>query len=135
MEPREKDESLSQEIRILAAIGYFPMFFLLPLLAKPNDKFCRFHAIQSGLLLATLVVFWFGVYILDFILGKVLANVILVGFVFKLSAWLIHYVGGTVVSLIYIILVIVCFIQAAAGQYWRIPVLSMYIERLRIGSV
>ncbi len=110
------------------------MFFLLPILLRPKDKFCRFHGAQSLILLMALALFWIGVYITDFVLGRVMGNVILIGFIFKIFAWLIHWVAGTVVSLLYIFLVIVGFVQAVAGQYWRIPFLGAYAERLRIWS-
>lgn len=132
IETESPEETLSQDTRILAAVGYLPMFFLLPLLLRPKEKFCRFHGVQSLLLLMALAIFWIGVYITDFLLGRVMGNVILIGFIFKVFAWIIHYLTGTVISLVYIFLVIIGFVQAAAGQYWRIPVLSTYTERLRM---
>ncbi|MEO0050878.1 MAG: hypothetical protein ABIK42_07025 [candidate division WOR-3 bacterium] len=125
-------ENLSQEIRILSAIGYLPMLFFLPLILRPKDGFCRFHGIQSLVILLALATVWVAIYILDFILGKVLGSMILWGFIFKITAWLVHYVAGTAISILYILLIIYCFIQAAAGQRWRVPVLGAYAERLHI---
>lgn len=134
IETESANETVSQDTRILAAVGYLPMFFLLPLLLRPKEKFCRFHGLQSLLLLMALAIFWIFVYITDFLLGRIMGNVILIGFIFKIFAWLIHWLGGTVVSLLYIFLVIIGFVQAAAGQYWRIPVLSTYARRLHLWS-
>jgi uncharacterized membrane protein len=127
-------ENLPQEIRVLAAIGYLPMLFFLPLILRPKDRFCRFHGTQSAILLVALTICWVVIYILDFLLGRVLGNVILLGFIFKISAWLIHYLAGTAVSVLYLLLIIYCFIQAAAGQLWRVPLLGDYAQRLHIWS-
>lgn len=125
-------ENLPQEIRILSAIGYLPMLFFLPLIVRPKDGFCRFHGIQSLVLLLALAIVWIAVYILDFLLGKVLGNMILLGFVFKITAWLVHNVAGFAISVLYILLITYCFIQAAAGQRWRVPFLGAYAQRLHI---
>jgi len=127
----EQYQAVTQEGKLLAALGYVPMLFFLPLLIRPRDSFCRYHGIQSVILISALTVFWVGVYILDLILGKVLGNVIIIGFIFKAAAWIFHYFVGTIVSLLYIILSIMGIFQAAIGQYWRIPVIGVYIDRLQ----
>ncbi len=118
------------EIRLLAALGYLPLLFFLPLLIRPRDRFCAFHGVQSLILLIIFVIFWIVVYILNFLLGKVLGNVIILGFVFKIAAWMIHYLLGTLLSLGYILVILYCFIKAAAGELWHIPALGKYAERL-----
>lgn len=130
----EETEDLPQEIRLLAAIGYLPMFFFLPLILCPKDKFCRFHGVQSAVLLTALAILWVCIYILDFLLGRILGNAILIGFIFKITAWIIHYLAGTAISIIYLVLIIYCFIQAAAGQLWQVPLLGYYTERLHVSS-
>lgn len=120
-----------QEAKLLAAVGYVPMLFFLPLLVRPRDNFCRFHGVQSLILICALMIFWIGVSILDLLLGKVLGNVIFIGFIFRLSAWIFHYIAGSVVSLLYIVLSITAMVQAATGRYWRVPLLGVYIDRLR----
>jgi len=47
-------------------------------------------------------------------------------------AWLIHYPAGFVVALAYALLIVISIVQAATGQYWRIPVVGAYAERLRL---
>lgn len=122
---------VKQEAKLLAAVGYLPMLFFLPLLVRPRDNFCRFHGVQSLILICALMIFWIGVSILDLLLGKVLGNVIFIGFIFKFAAWIFHYIVGTIVSLMYIVLTSAGLVQAAAGQYWRVPLLGVYIDRLR----
>ncbi len=132
MEPQITYETgqLSAETRLLAAVGYLPMLFFLPLIVRPRDRFCYFHGIQSLILLSIFAIFWFGVFVIDLLFDKILGQVIIFGLVFRLGAWIIHYVGGTMVSILYLILIIYCFIQAAAGQMWPIPVIGIYTRRI-----
>jgi len=54
------------------------------------------------------------------------------GIFFKAVAWLVHYPAGFLVAVAYAVLVIIGIVQAATGQYWRIPVLGVYAERLKL---
>ncbi len=124
-------EGINQEERLLAAVGYFPMLFFVPLVVRPRSSFCRFHGVQSLFLFLVFVLCWIAVYILDFLLNRILGNVLLIGFVFKFFGWIIHYIIGTVLSVGYLILIVLGFVQGAAGQYWHIPLLTSYRERIR----
>jgi len=65
-------EAQAQGEKILAAIGYFSFLCILPLVLKPDSKFCQWHGKQglaiTILFLALSVVgwmfswFWFGIY-------------------------------------------------------------------------
>jgi uncharacterized membrane protein len=136
MEPENirETERLSAEIRLLAAVGYLPMLFFLPLLIRPRERFCYFHGIQSLLLLTAFAIFWIGVFIVDLLFSKILGNVIIFGLVFRITAWIIHYLGGTSISILYLILIIYCFIQSAAGQMWPIPVIGSYARRIAVSQ-
>jgi len=46
--PIEFSEQEIEEGRALAGIGYLWILFLVPLLAKPDNKFCKAHAKQAG---------------------------------------------------------------------------------------
>ena len=48
--------ALGQDVKILSAIGYIGLLFLVPYLVKPKDKFAVFHANQGLLLLIATVV-------------------------------------------------------------------------------
>jgi len=77
-----------------------------------------------------LALLWVCVHIIDFLLGRIMGSLFLIGFIFKLTAWLVHNIGGPIFSLAYVALVIAGIVQAAAGQYWRVPLLGAYAERL-----
>ena len=38
------NETLTQEEKIMSAIGYVWLLFLVPLLIKKNNEFCQHHA-------------------------------------------------------------------------------------------
>ncbi len=125
-------ERVSQDAILLAAVGYVPLLFFLPLFVGTREPFARFHGRQSLVMFATVVVFNIGAGITDLVLGRILGSMFLMGFFFKAVAWLIHYPVGFAVALAYAVLVIIGVVQAATGQYWRIPVVGVYAERLKL---
>jgi uncharacterized membrane protein len=115
---------------VLAAVGYLPMLFFLPLLLVRADPFAKFHGKQSLVIQVALFVFWIAVWVSDFLLGRILGGMLILGFIFKVFAWLIHYPAGLVVTLGYVVVAILGIVQSLAGQYWRIPVVGAYADRL-----
>lgn len=118
------------EVRLLAAVGYLPMLFFLPLLVGHRHRFCKFHGMQSLVLLIAFALIWLAILLFDFLFGNILGRIIIFGFIFKISAWIVHYLIGTSVSLLYFILIVYCFIQAAAGQEWEVPLIAAYTRRI-----
>jgi len=126
------EERASSDAVLLATLGYVPLLFFLPLFVGTREPFARFHGRQSLVLFAAVVVFNIGVGITDLVLGRILGSMFLIGFFFKAVAWLVHYPAGLVVALVYVVLVVAGITQAATGQYWRIPVVGVYAERLKL---
>ncbi|OYD15881.1 hypothetical protein CH330_04300 [candidate division WOR-3 bacterium JGI_Cruoil_03_51_56] len=126
----QEQENSSQGNTVLAAIGYLPMLFFLPLLAGRSDRFAQFHGRQSLAILLVFIALWIAIWVVDLIFGRMMGNVILLGFIFKATAWFIHNIVGVVASLLYIAAMIAGIIQAALGRYWRVPVISAYAQRL-----
>ena len=116
----------------MATVGYVPLLFFLPLFVGTREPFARFHGRQSLVLFAAVVAFNIAVGVTDLVLGRVLGSMLLIGFFFKVVAWLIHYPTGFAVAVAYLVLVVIGIVQAATGQYWRIPVLGVYAERLKL---
>jgi uncharacterized membrane protein len=94
-----------QENKILALLSYISVLFLIPLLAKKDSKFCQFHAKQ----------------------GLVLFLVSLIGMI-PIVGWLIAPLLGLVIFIISIIGII----KVLQGEYWKIPVVSDYAEKINI---
>jgi uncharacterized membrane protein len=129
--PATEDRASSDAI-LLSALGYIPLLFFLPLFVGAREPFAKFHGRQSLVMFAAVVVFNIMVTITDLVLGRILGGMFLVGFFFKAVAWLIHYPAGFVVALAYMVVVIYGIVQAATGQYTRIPVVGAYAERLKL---
>jgi uncharacterized membrane protein len=122
----------SSDATLLAAVGYVPLLFFLPLFVGSREPFAKFHGRQSLVMFALVVVFHIAVSVTDLLLGRILGGMFVLGIFFKAVAWLIHYPAGFLVAVTYAVLVIVGIVQAATGQYWRIPVLGVYAERLKL---
>lgn len=114
----------------LAAIGYVPPLFLAPLLHDPADDFAREHGRQS---LVTFVLFalgWLAIWLVEVLFTRLLGGVILLGFLFRALAWLVHYVGGTALSLAYLGVMVAGIVQAARGRRWRAPFIGPVNRRM-----
>lgn len=114
----------------IAAIGYLPMLFVVPLLIGRDDSFVRFHGRQSMLLFAAFAAIWTAIWLFGLVFGRVFGSILLLGFVFRSIDWVVHNVVGSVVSLTYIALTGVCLVQAALGRKWRVPLIGNHAGRL-----
>lgn len=86
-----------EEGKSLAWLSYLGILLLIPLLVKPDNKFCKHHAKQGLVLL----IFWIGLAILSFIP--------FINFI----AW-IGYI-------IILVLAIIGLVQSLQGKYWEAP--------------
>jgi uncharacterized membrane protein len=120
----------AHESVLLAAIGYLPLLFFMPLLLRRDDPFARFHGLQSLVLFLALFCCQVVIWTSDLVLGKILGSMLLLGALFRAVAWLIHYPAGFAVVAAYLGLVIVCILQAASRNRWQVPLLGAYAEHL-----
>ncbi|MEO0293068.1 MAG: hypothetical protein ABIN61_02460 [candidate division WOR-3 bacterium] len=97
-EPKAKARKKDiEEGKNLAWLSYLGIFLLIPLLAYPENTFCKHHA-KQGLVILLL---WIGLVILSFI---PFINVI-------------GYIG----DLILFVIAIIGIIQSLKGHYWKAP--------------
>ena len=101
-------ETLTQEEKIMSAIGYVWLLFLVPLLIKKNNEFCQHHAKQG------LVLFIFSLIV------SVLGGIPILG-------WLIILPIGWIIVAILALLGIVSSLQ---GKKWEMPILGKYAKRI-----
>lgn len=113
----------------LAAVGYVPPLFLLPLIGSKSDDFTRFHGRQSLVIFLLFLAAWVAILVTDLVFGQVLGRAVLLGFMFRAIAWLLHYVVGTLLSLAYIGVMLVGIVQAAQGRWWRVPFVGTWTSR------
>jgi len=104
--PTDKD---IEENKVLAAIGYIWILFLIPLLAKKDSKFCQFHGKQGMILFIAWIV------------------LVVVGWV-PFLGWIIFFFG----SIALIILSLVGLIKALTGEYWELPILGQYAKKINL---
>jgi uncharacterized membrane protein len=110
--PGANGSTMSLEPNIAAGLSYIfgwvtgLIFFLL----EKQNRFVRFHAMQSIILSATFTVFWIFINILS----------VVVPFISVL---------GTLVGLGMFVLVIILLVNAFQGKYFKLPVIGDYAER------
>lgn len=83
--------------KALAAIGYLWILFFIPLVVKPENRFCRAHAKQAMVL---------------FIAGAVFA---------MFSFLITPFFGSGLMPLLIFVLQIVALVKTLQGQFWKIP--------------
>jgi uncharacterized membrane protein len=99
-----------EEGKIFAFIGYWWILFLVPLLAKKNNKFAYTHGKQGMVLFALEIIVWILSYI-------------------PVIGW---FIIGPIGSIICIILAIIGMVKSLQGKYWKMPVLGDIAEKIKI---
>lgn len=102
------NENLTSDEKIIAALSYFWILFLLPLLMKKNNPFCEHHAKQG------LVLFIFSLIV------SVLGGIPILG-------WLIIMPLGWIMVVLLALLGIVNTLQ---GKLWNMPFLGKYANKI-----
>ena len=90
----------SQENKLMAAISYLWIVSIIMLLIKKDSKFVQFHAKQGFILFIASIILWF------------------------------IPVLGWILNLLVVVLVVVGFIKAFSGEYWKIPVVASLAEKI-----
>lgn len=111
----EEDKSI-EEGKLFAFIGYWGLLFLVPILAKKDNKFAVFHGKQGMVLtiafIAVIIVF------------TILSIIPYVGILFMIIEWLALIVMG--------VFAIIGMIQALTGKYWKMPIFGDMAEKINI---
>ena len=103
------DNKEIQEGKVFAVIAYLWILCLVPLLLKKENKFALFHAKQGLVLFICEIALW------------------LIGII-PILGWLISILGSLACG----ILALVGIIQALMGNYWKMPLLGDYAEKISI---
>ncbi len=104
-----EQSTISQNDKYIAAIGYFGILCLIPLLTRKDSAFAQHHGKQSLVVLIVWILLWVGQIV------PVLGTIVwLLG-----SVWLL-------------ILLILGFVNALNGKMWEMPVLAEWAKRIRI---
>jgi len=103
-DPRDIEEN-----KVVAAIGYIFILCLVPLLGKKDSAFAQFHGKQA----LVLTIAWFMIFVVGII---------------PILGWLVFFFG----SIILTVLSVMGIINALAGKYWEIPVVSEYAKKIKL---
>lgn len=101
---------------LVAAISYLLGFItgIVILLVEKNDKFIRFHAMQSTLTFGAL-------FIINFVIGLIFGSIAIIGVLATLVS--------TLISLASIVVWIVSMVKAFQGQMFKWPIVGDIAER------
>ena len=111
----------SGDSNLMGAVAYLamPLTGLLMYFVKPDDKYVRYHAVQSIILGILLVVIGFLLGLLSSMVG---AGIPLLGLVISLL------VGG-VWLLVEVLVWLYCMWKAYSGEKFRLPVISDMVDK------
>lgn len=115
-----KDKTV-EEGMVFAIIGYFWILFLVPLLAKKDNKFAVYHAKQGLMLFIVSTAAW----IAAVIVSMILVFIPIVGWVLSSLIWLVICIG-------IFALWIIGIINSATGKYKPLPVIGGIAEKWKI---
>lgn len=93
--------------RVVAVLSYLWIFFVVPLVLRPNDEFVQFHA-KQGIVVALA---WFVLWVIGII---------------PLLGWLIFFIGG----MLLLVVNVLAIVKAWQGERWQIPYLYQYVAKL-----
>jgi len=106
---------------VAGALAYLlgPITGILFLVIEKNDRFVRFHAMQSVVFGALMLVFWIALMVLSMI---------------PIIGWIAGPILGLLASLGALVLWLLLMWKAYQGQEWELPVAGP-IARKQLGSV
>lgn len=119
LEGEDLTNSPSERSRWLAAMSYLTFLCFFSLWRSKDDPFIKYHARQGFLLLLAECVVLVATLILEVTIGKIrLVGMLVIG-LFRLAAGL----GALTLS-------VVGFVKALFGEYWHLPLLGDYREKV-----
>lgn len=105
----ESTTSHHADERILSAIGYAGILFLIPLFLKKDSTYCQFHAKQGCILF------------LAWIINTMIMAVPIIG-------WLVGFFG----SIFLAVITIMAIVKAVSGEEWELPLIGGYAKKLTL---
>ncbi len=113
------DSEPTERSRWVAAVSYIMFFCFLSLWQSRNDPFVKYHARQGFLLLLGECIILVMTIILDLTIGRLrFIGVVIVGLI-----QLVAGLGALTLS-------VLGFVKALFGEYWHLPFLGDYRERI-----
>jgi len=123
-------EKRNSESRILAGLSYFPLIGIIPLIFAKDDEFACYHAKQGLTLFILLIIVSLALIVINLVFRNFLGEIFIIGIIFKILAFLIKSIIGSVVGLLYLYLMISGFINGWRGHYWEIPLVKSLGDKI-----
>ena len=98
-----------QENKVIAALSYFGLLVLIPLLVKKESPYCQFHAKQGLVLLIS----WVAIGIIS---------------VIPILGWLVGILG----SLFLLVMFVIGIINAFSGNVKELPVIGQFGAKINL---
>lgn len=111
------DTNVGALLTYLPICGVSLIYSIIVLVTEKDNRFMRFHAFQSLLLIALMVVLWIGITIVSVVLAFVSSTL---SFLFSLVVWL--------VLLAFLGLAIFMCIKAYNGEKTKLPLIGNMAE-------
>lgn len=118
----EQGEATAEEIEAgkgLAAISYISILFLIPMISMRDNRFAMFHAKQSMVLVISAMVSWLVLFLVGMLTSWLGIGILLI---------LLSYV----ILFGWLVLMIIGFVKAFSGEYWRIPKIAEWADKIKI---
>lgn len=105
--------------RMMAALGYLPLLFIVPVKLRRDSMFVQFHARQGGVLFGLWLLAALVLFVALLFAGDGLGATILIGVFF-------------VATFVYLALALVGLLKVALGERYRMPVVADVALLLRL---
>lgn len=105
----EENKKDVQENKALAAVSYIWILCLLPIIVGTKSKFAMHHAKQGLVLFIAEIALW------------IVSIIPVIG-------WLIGFIG----FILAIIVSILGIVKALAGEYWQIPYIGKFADKIKL---
>lgn len=131
--------ALGLDGNLAAALGYpVGIIAIISLIIEKENRFVRFHAVQSVLLFVLFIVLVIVLSIvsvvLGFILGAAASAAGSAGGIISLIFMLISFLIWLVIPLIFLGILVLAAVKAYGGNYFKIPIIGNMSEKFAGGA-
>ena len=130
--------ALGLDGNLAAALGYpITIIAIISLIIEKENRFVRFHAVQSVILLVAWIVVLIALVIISVVLGVIVGAAASAagnaGGIIGLIVWLITLLIWLVLPLLFLAILIFAAVKAYGGNYFKMPIIGNMAEKFAGG--